>query len=68
MENLTMGDDKKGKKDKELDKKLCKLAKSDFLTDSLKEYIGLVSKGKYLCRKCGRVAGRKKNLCKAEAL
>lgn len=63
-----MGDDKKGKKDKELDKSLCKLAKSEFLTDSLKEYKTLVSKGKYLCRRCGRVAGRKKNLCKAEAI
>ena len=44
-------------------KSLCKLVKEKWLKQNLDEYIGLVSKPKYICKNCGRAANRKKNLC-----
>ena len=49
-------------------KSLCKLRKDLNTKSGTKEYISLVSKGKYLCKKCGRVANRKKNLCRGVAI
>ena len=44
--------------------KLCKIAKDD-LDKDLKAYIKMVTPGKYLCKKCGRVANDEDYLCKA---
>lgn len=63
-----MAGDKKVKKVEKIAKPLCKLVKNDFLDDELKIYKGLVRKPGYICRKCGRAAGAKKNLCKPEEL
>jgi lipopolysaccharide biosynthesis regulator YciM len=48
-------------------KTLCKWKKDEFdkRMDALKE---IVSKPRYVCRKCGRVADKKKWLCKPDAL
>jgi len=51
-----------------MSKKLCSLVKKDLLKDDLKEYKKLVQAGKFLCKKCGRVAGKEKHLCKAVEL
>jgi hypothetical protein len=50
-----------GKKEKI---KLCKLTKKEFINTNLKEYSELVKNPKFVCTKCGRVAGEKKYLCK----
>jgi hypothetical protein len=47
---------------------LCKLEEEGFIKDSLDDYIKLVRKGKFVCRRCGRVARKKRNLCKPEKL
>ena len=47
---------------------LCELEKANMLVDDLKTYKKLVSKGKYVCRRCGRVARKNQNLCKPEKL
>lgn len=58
-----------GKKEKlDPDKKLCKLVKDDALEDSFKEYVALVDQPRFVCRKCGRSANSKDNLCKAEKI
>jgi hypothetical protein len=57
---------KKGKLD--TDKKLCKLAKDDAADTNFDEYAALVSKPRFICRKCGRAAKEKGNLCKPEKI
>lgn len=47
---------------------LCKLEEAGFIKDSLADYIKLVRKGKFVCQRCGRVARKKRNLCKPEKL
>jgi len=52
----------------EADKKsLCKWKNSNIKDDS-KEFRKLVKNAKFFCRKCGRSARRKSNLCKPEAI
>jgi len=46
------------------DKHLCYLNNIGFQISNPKEYKALVKKGEYLCKVCGRVAAREKNLCK----
>ena len=48
-------------------KKLCKWKKGD-VEDDFDELRKIVAKPAYVCRKCGRVADKKKWLCKPEAL
>lgn len=50
------------------DKKICKLAKEDYLKDEFKKYKELVKDARYVCRKCGRVAVKEKRLCKPEEM
>ena len=45
-------------------KTLCELYEDGFVRDNLAEYTQLVRKGKFVCRRCGRVARKKKYLCK----
>jgi rubrerythrin len=51
-----------------MSKKLCKLVKDEYLDDYFKDYMELVNKGKYICKKCGRVANDESNLCKPKEL
>ncbi|WP_169337702.1 hypothetical protein [Proteocatella sphenisci] len=51
-----------------MSKKLCKLVKDDILDKDMKEYMKFVSDGKYVCKKCGRVANKEENLCSAKKL
>ncbi len=44
--------------------KLCKAVNKGALEDNLEQYIEIVSKPKYICLKCGRVARKKKYLHK----
>ncbi len=60
--------DKDGGKGKLPSKVLCKLVKDDFLRNYPGLFRELVGEGRYMCRKCGRVALRKKSLCKGEKL
>ncbi len=53
---------------KDKDKKLCDLAKKDLSKKDLDSYRELVNGPRYLCKKCGRLANRKKNLCKGTKL
>ncbi len=48
-------------------KSICKLSKSD-LRDKLDDLMNAVSKPEFLCSKCGRVANKKRNLCKSISL
>lgn len=45
-------------------KKLCKLAKKNYLTKHMEEYKLLTLEPAYICGKCGRTAKDKKNLHK----
>lgn len=45
-------------------KNLCKLCKDDCLKERFETYLELVQDSKYVCKKCGRTAHSKKNLCK----
>ncbi len=51
-----------------MSKKLCSLVKKDLIKDDLKAFKKLVQEGKFLCKKCGRVAVRENFLCKAVEL
>lgn len=48
------------------EKKLCKIVDKKELDDKkeLEKYIELIKNGKFVCKKCGRVAVDKENLCK----
>ena len=50
------------------EKHLCLLKNIGFVKKNLEEYKALVRDPDYVCRKCGRAATQKKNLCKAEKL
>ena len=71
---LTPGKIKKKEKvtamsEKDKPKKLCKLAKKkDYLEDNLEDYMNLVGKPKFLCKKCGRAGEKEKSLCKSKKL
>lgn len=49
-------------------KTLCELEKIGLIRNDLEGYKKLVRKGKYVCRRCGRVARKKKNLCHPEKI
>ncbi len=49
-------------------KTLCELEKEGLMQADLEAYKELVRKGKYVCRRCGRVARKKKSLCRPEKL
>lgn len=52
-------------KSKKIDKKkVCKICKGKFVQDNLDKYIEMVKDAEYVCKKCGRVAKDKKNICK----
>lgn len=44
-------------------KTLCCLGR-DEIEDHIDDLIEIVSKAKYICRKCARVSSKKKHLCK----
>ncbi len=46
------------------DKHLCYLNNLGLQISNTEEYKALVRDGKFLCKICGRVAAREKNLCK----
>ena len=48
-------------------KKMCKFDKKD-IEKNLDTIIALVKNPKYICKKCGRVAVSKSNLCKPTKL
>jgi hypothetical protein len=52
------------KKHKGHKKHLCVLVAAD----GIKNIEGLIAEGKYFCKNCGRVANKKKNLCKPKKL
>ncbi len=47
---------------------LCELKDKGLLQEDPHAYKKLVRKGKFFCRHCGRVARKKRNLCKPKAL
>ncbi len=49
-------------------KTLCDLESNNFIKKNFKEYKELVRHGKYICKGCGRVAHKKKNLCEPKRL
>ena len=48
-------------------KELCKI-QEELIKSDLEAYMKLVNRPKYICKKCGRVANKKKLLCKAVKL
>ena len=51
-----------------INKTLCELKSDGFIEKDFKSYRKLVRQGKYVCRRCGRVARRKTNLCHPKRL
>lgn len=49
-------------------KVLCKQISQKILEKEVLEYLKIVSKPKYICWKCGRVAKKTKYLCKGEKI
>lgn len=49
-------------------KTLCELEKAGLIQADFEAYKKLVRKGKYVCHRCGRVARKKKLLCRPEKL
>lgn len=48
-------------------KELCKI-QDELIRRDLEAYMDLVNKPKHVCKKCGRVANKKKLLCKPTKL
>lgn len=51
-----------------IDEKLCKLNNQGFVAEHFKDYKKLVRHGEYVCKDCGRVGRRKRNLCSPKPL
>jgi hypothetical protein len=51
-----------------LNKKLCDLEQQGFVLTNFKDFKKLVRHSKFVCKSCGRVARRKKNLCDPKRL
>jgi len=51
-----------------LNKKLCELEKQGYVFTNFKEYKKLVRHGTFVCKDCGRVGRRKRNLCNPKRL
>lgn len=49
-------------------KTLCELEKEGLIQADFEAYKELVRKGKFVCRRCGRVARKKKRLCRPDKL
>lgn len=49
-------------------KTLCELEKEGLIQADFEGYKELVRKGRFVCRRCGRVAHKKKLLCRPEKL
>ena len=49
-------------------KSLCELGKSGILNKDFNRYKKLVRNGQVVCKNCGRVARKKKNICNLERL
>jgi len=49
-------------------KTLCEWEKMGLLQADFEFYKKLVRRGKFVCRRCGRVARKKKQLCRPEKL
>jgi hypothetical protein len=49
-------------------KSLCGLVEEGYLRDQTQDYKKLVKKPKYICRRCGRAARKKRNLCRPEKI
>ena len=49
-------------------KVLCKLVKDDYLEKHMDEYIEMIDKSKFVCKKCGRTANDKDALCKPKKI
>jgi hypothetical protein len=49
-------------------KSLCELVEEGLLRNQPQDYKKLVKKPKYICRRCGRVAHKKRNLCRPEKI
>ena len=45
-------------------KNLYQMKEEDFIKKEFKEYKKLTRNGRYVCRSCGQVARKKKNLCR----
>ena len=48
--------------------KLCTLVKKGLIQDDKKRFKQLVMEPRFFCKKCGRMAGLKKHLCKPSDL
>ncbi len=51
-----------------MSKKLCSICKKELKKGDLDDIKDIVKKGKYICTKCGRVANKKKNICKPDKI
>ncbi len=51
-----------------MSKKLCKLVKEEYLEDHMDDYLEIIKKPKYVCKKCGRVADSEDRLCKPKKI
>ncbi|MBU0510574.1 MAG: hypothetical protein KJ638_02585 [Chloroflexi bacterium] len=51
-----------------INKTLCELERQGFVVTNFKDYRKLVRHGEYVCKDCGRVARKKRNLCNPKRL
>ena len=49
-------------------KSLCELVEEGYLSDQTQDYKKLVKKPKYICKRCGRAAHKKRNLRRPEKI